>query len=487
LHLLPENIQGSNLWSWTEAKAQIYANCKQLAQAIEHHDEKLDIAYQVQRDGKSIWYGESITLCYDKNGKLDTAYGIITDISNRKEKQQQQAEQLELVHRMDATGTLVGGIAHEFNNALAGMNGNVFLIKQSSHDADTLMRIGRIEKLIERSANMIDSMLSFARKGNIQSESICLMDFLNQLQLAAAPSLMGKIELNLQWNASTQSQESMVLADKKKLHEVLMQLVENASLAVADVHLPQITIRVGVIEADDDLLQQYPRLASRNLMHIAVEDNGCGIAAEHKDRIFEPFFSTREIGQGTGLGLSMAYGYINQIGGALDVESSTGSGTTIHIYIPRDEQTQNRPLDKGLISGDGETILVVDDDKIFRESTCEVLRRMGYLTMAARDGAEAIQLFGQHQDSIRLILMDILMPGIRGVQAVKEIRRISETVPVIYLTAYDRSTPMEAEVYEEHAELINKPFRISTLSQTIQKVLKKTDKQFGLFSDHQDS
>ena len=480
------SIQGSGLWSWTKAKAQAYGNNKQLQQAIERRDEKLDLAYQVQQDGQTYWYGEAITLCYDDDGNLDTIYGIINDISTRKNKQQEQAEQLEVVHRLETTGTLVGGIAHEFNNALAGMNGNIFLIKQSTDDEQTLIRIKRIENLIERSASMIDSMLSFARKSNIVASPISLVKFLNKLQLAVLPSMMLNTSFSLNIDESIDNNTSVILADKRRLQEMLLNLVDNANFAVADINMPHISMHLKKLEADDGLLQKHPGLASHHLLQLTIQDNGCGIPEHLKDRIFEPFFTTREVGQGTGLGLSMVYGYINQIGGAIEVESNTEQGSSFHIYLPRSTTALSKANSDSLLLGDGENILVVDDDKIFRESTCDVLKRMGYRTIEARNGTEAIQQFEQHHDVIRLILMDILMPGMTGVQTAKAIRRTSQDVPIIYLTAYDRSQPMEPEVYEEHAELINKPFRISTLSQMIQKTLKKTDKQFGLFSDHSD-
>ncbi|MDQ6970244.1 MAG: response regulator, partial [Mariprofundus sp.] len=227
----------------------------------------------------------------------------------------------------------------------------------------------------------------------------------------------------------------------------------------------------------DELLQKHPNLASRQLIHCRFQDNGCGIPENIQARIFDPFFTTREVGEGTGLGLSMVYGYINQLGGAIEVESNTGEGTTFHIYFPCHRATQTEPHPDELLLGDNETILIVDDDKIFRESTAEILQRMGYQSLQASSAAQGIKLFKKHQHTIRLIFMDILMPEMNGIQASKKIRKISASVPIIYLTGYDRTEPMDVEVYAEHAELINKPFRIATLSQMIQKVLKESNQK----------
>jgi len=475
LNISPANIQGSPLWAWTAVKALSKDNQQRLALAIKQQDEKLDIAYQIQRENQLYWYGESITLSYDDAGNLDTIYGIINDINTRKNKQNEQALQLEHLHRMETTGTLVGGIAHEFNNVLAGMNGNVFLIKQTIHDPQTLLRIQRIESLIDRSASMIDSMLCFAKKSNLRTEPFSLIDFIKKIQLSVLPSLKYNVHIHLVWDETKARKDCMILADKKKLQEVILQLISNATLALTDVKTAQITIALKLIEANNELLQKHPQLSSRQLIHCSFHDNGCGITDDIQGRIFEPFFTTREVGQGTGLGLSMVYGYINQIGGAIEVESKSGQGSTFHLYFPSHTTAQIEPHPDKLLLGDGEKILMVDDDTIFRESTCEVLHRMGYQTIEARDGDESIQLFKLHRDAIRLIFMDILMPGIGGIQASKEIRQMSASVPIIYLTGYDQTAPMDVEVYAEHTEVIHKPFRISSLSQAIRNVLNEQE------------
>ncbi len=474
LNQSPDQITGTGLWAWTATSALLSSNNRQLHKAIQQHDERLDFAYEVGEGEGKRWFGESVILCYDKQGDLETVFGMINDISSRKNRQQEQTEQLESLRRMETTATLVGGIAHEFNNALAGMNGNVFLIKQSTDDPQTLNRVKRIEQLIERSAGMIDSMLSFAKKSILRSDSIDMVDFLKKFQVIALPVLPNRAQFNLNIDEQITrdgAEPAVIRADRKKLQEVLMQLLENADFSVQDIDLPRISIELGVLEADQDFLHKHPHIASDHVIHLQVQDNGCGIPEDILDRVFDPFFTTREVGQGTGLGLSMAYGYVHQIGGSIEVESVEGDGTILHIYLPRSTEKRIAKHHDKLLRGHGEKILVVDDDQVFRESTCEVLSRMGYQTIEAWDGKEAIKRFEQHQDEIRLIFMDILMPGLTGIQASRRIRKISSDIPIIFVTAYDRTQPLEPEVYEEHAELINKPFRISVLSQAIQQAL----------------
>jgi len=473
LQTTAEELTGKKLWAWCPSPAQVSVNSIKLAKAISERKERIDFAYQVNRHDKVTWFGESITICYGKNGTPDSIYGIINDISDRKNKQQKEAEQHELMHRMEATATLVGGIAHEFNNALAGMNGNLFLIKQNSDDKQTLNRIHRIEQLIERSAAMIDQMLSFARKNTLKPEPVKLVQFLKSFQTSILPGLPGRAQFNLQIDQSLKSSEPVILADQKRLHEMLLQLVQNADAAVKDIKIPHVSIELDQFTADKEFLRTHPQLASKEIIHIQVQDNGCGIAKDIQERIFEPFFTTREVGQGTGLGLSMVYGYTNQIGGAIDVESSPGKGSTFHIYLPAGKAVQELPEHKDtLLNGGGETILVVDDEQMFREATCEVLNRMGYITIPAQNGNMAIDLYEKNKDEVRLILMDIMMPGLTGIQTSRHIRKITPELPIIFLTAYDRTQPLEPDVYQNHSELINKPFHISALSQAIQKALR---------------
>jgi len=468
----PDDIQGTELWLWTEDPSQLSSNHLQLQQAIRQQDDKLDFAYQIEKDGQSFWYGESVTICYHMDGTLDTVYGIINDISVRKTRQQEQAERLEMEHRMAAAATLVGGIAHEFNNALAGMNGNLFLLKQNTDNDKNKHRIRRIEQLIQHSASMVDHMLIFACKNTRKAGPVKLIEFLNSFQTSLLPELQERTELNLSFSQNCDGIEPVILADQKRLHEVLLQLLNNAVYAVKESDKPQINIKVDSFNADNSFLRQHPHITSRDIVHIQIQDNGCGIPKDLHERIFEPFFTTREVGEGTGLGLSMVYGYIRQIGGAIDLNSGIDTGSTFQLYLPASKSIGDAIQGASLLQGHGETILAVDDNHMFRESTREVLERMGYTVIEAENGKQAINLFKQHKHQIRLVLMDILMPGLTGIQASRQIREVNPDIPVIFLTAYDRTHPLEPEVYENNSELINKPFSIPVLFQAIHKVLK---------------
>lgn len=475
LKVAPSELTAHTLWAWIGNTEQIAVNNRLLQQGIAKKNTRLDFAYQVTSGRNTRWFGENITLCYDNQGQLSVIYGIINDISKRKNNQQQQDEALEVQHRLQATSTLVGGIAHEFNNALAGMNGNLFLIRQTTADEQTLLRINRIEQLINRSASMIERMLAFSRQSRIHPSPIDLVEFLESFRTTVLPGLPETLRFELHLDDIRKhevSKRPLILADMKEFQEVLLQLIDNARLATECSIAPRIDVGLEYMVADDDFLRRHACLSSRELLHLTIQDNGNGIPDDISKRVFEPFFTTREVGQGTGLGLSMAHGYIHQIGGDIDFDSHIDLGTTFHIYLPATiSESDVSPSDTTMLRGNNETILVVDDDKMIRESTCSILERMGYLPVPARSGEQAVEIFTRRQAEIRLVLMDILMPGINGIEATRRIRKLSPDMPVIFLTGYDRTQPLEPEVYAENTELINKPFRISMLSDSVQQAL----------------
>jgi len=477
LNTAPDKLIGRAMWAWTGNLEQSAVNNRLLQQAIAKKRIQLDFAYQVGTGKKTRWFGESITLCYDKDGQLDVIYGIINDISKRKNKQQQQAEDLETQHRLQATSTLVGGIAHEFNNALAGMNGNLYLIKQAVEDEQTRMRINRIEQLIERSALMIDRMLAFSRQSIGYPVPIDLIEFLDTFHKTILPGLPAHIRFEQHLDAVMGSDPAIrpfIQADEKKIQEVLLQLIDNARLATEQTIAPRIDLSLEYMEADDGFLRRHSGLSSRVLVHLTIKDNGGGIPEDIRRRIFEPFFTTREVGLGTGLGLSMVHGYIHQIGGDIDFDSRIGHGTTFHLYLPRITSQTRETYPDSELHGNGEVILVVDDDQMLRETTCSILERMGYKTIPASNGEQSVELFSSQQAEIKLVFMDILMPGISGIEASRRIRKLAPDMPVIFLTGYDRTQPLEPDVYAENTELINKPFRISMFSHVIEQALAGT-------------
>ncbi|MDX8407351.1 MAG: response regulator, partial [Mariprofundaceae bacterium] len=476
LNIPPEALQNQRLWSWGPADGQSIANMTQLSDAIKQQKEHLDFAYQTHSEGDERWFGETITVCYDRKGKLDCVYGIINDISTRKQQQQLMTNQLQMAERMDTTATLVGGIAHEFNNALAGMLGNLYLLRQQARDDKSLERLGRIETLIQRSADMIEQMLVFARKSQLRPKRTDMGRFVRDFETIIRPSLKHGVQFELSLDHHVK--DLAIYADQAKLQEAMTHLLHNARQAVAHVDNPLIRLHLESFNADDDFIKSCPNLSSRKLIHLCMSDNGEGIPEEIQKHIFEPFFTTREVGQGTGLGLPMVYGYVRQLGGCIHVNSEVGRGTRIDIYIPRKEDDINANEHSGeIIRGHGETILVVDDESAFREAACEVLEGLGYQYIAATSGQQGVEKFKQQQAEIRLVIMDVVMPGLNGTQAAERIRAINPDIPILFATAFDLTDTIASHAATPHTGTLHKPFRVSLLSQSVQKLLKKSVSQ----------
>ncbi len=464
-----EKLCGMQLWEWTNAPNLARGLRRQLADAIEKRQQHLDLAYQVQMDGEVRWYGESLTLVYAPDGTPSAAYGLVHDISQRKTRQQQEAERRAFAHRMETTATMVGGIAHEFNNALAGMAGNVYLLRQSLRDPRDRERLERIELLIERAAGMIEQMLAFARRVPMKAETFALEELVHP----KAPWLRPLVPPGVALVIETENGLS-VRADRGKLAEALAELVENAVLAVEDRPTPRIAIRIRRFDADEAYLTVHPDLASRKLACIEVADNGPGVPEELRGRIFEPFFTTREVGRGTGLGLPMVHGLAHQLGGALEVDGNEWGGATFRLLLPRHvERLDPREISHEIMYGRGERILVVDDEQVFRDAAGEVLEQLGYQVDAAASGEEALDMIGRERYA--LVILDIVMPGLGGVETARRIRQIRPEQPILFATGYDRGIEEAPELFAPRTEVIPKPFSIGRFSQSVARLVESAE------------
>jgi len=261
-----------------------------------------------------------------------------------------------------------------------------------------------------------------------------------------------------------------VRADATQIHQVLMNLINNACDAIDNVDAPLITIRLAAFHTDDAFIKTHAYFKVGNYAHLSVQDNGCGIPEEQITNVFEPFFTTKAVGKGTGLGLSMVFGAIKTHHGFVDVESIEGEGSTFHIYIPlADEKvaTSAQPREKVTAEGHGELILLADDEDQVRETTASVLETLGYRVLQARDGLEALELFNAHRHDIALALLDVVMPHCGGPKLAMNIRRINPDMKIIFATGYDKNS--QADIAHETA--LSKPFHIEDLSQLIRKQL----------------
>jgi len=380
-------------------------------------------------------------------------------------------EQFQQAQKLEAIGTLVGGIAHEFNNALAGMTGNLFLAKQkASHLPDVVNRLDAIERLAFRSAELIKSLLSFARKGIVQKTSIPLSPFLKEIIKLYQASLPENIKLNSDIEISAMK----VHADASLLQQVLVNIINNARDAVLGVENPSISIRLSRFDADSESLTIQPESMTGNYACISISDNGIGIKAGDLPHVFEPFYTTKDVGKGTGLGLSMAYGTMQAHGGVIDIKSVQGEegGTLVRILLPlhEDRVEGNETEEADIAHGHGETILLVDDNSGVLATGIDVLEGLNYKVLTASDGREAMDVYTANIDRVALVLMDVVMPVMGGVEAAKHLRELNPELKVIFSTAYDQDSLRASDNLDSEA-VITKPFKIHDLSNLLKSKL----------------
>ncbi len=422
-----------------------------------------------RKDGSFFPSLLSIFPVHDEAGENLYFVGIQRDISDLKRMEDQFLQ----AQKMEAIGTLVGGIAHDFNNMLAAIQASTYLakLKISSAPEEATSRMADIESLTKRAAEMIKHMLAFARKDTTVRAPLTLNPFLQEgLKLARTA-----IPENIEFTCEIDEEELIINADGTQLQQVLMNLLNNARDAVAEVNNPHITCSLGPFTATDAFLKSHPDCCKNSrFAHLAVRDNGIGIPQDHLKKIFEPFFSTKGVGKGTGLGLAMVYGVIEAHGGLIEVESLPGEGTVFHLFLPLQLSPATSftvPSDaSGPIHGRGETILLVDDEASLRNATSAVLNSLGYVVLTATDGQDAIELLKVAHDPT-LIITDVVMPRMGGMDLAKALRQSSNQTPIIFATGYDREQTTAADRHIKHSAVIRKPFSPEDISQLIRRLI----------------
>jgi len=382
-------------------------------------------------------------------------------------------EQFRQSQKMEAIGMLVGGIAHDFNNVLAGILGNLYLVKQQLVDSPKLhARIEGVEEQGYAAAGMVLQLLSFSRKGLPDVKEIDLVPFVRELLKFARVSVPESIQLH---GLFEDEASFVVRCDAVQLQQSLLNLIVNATHAIAergDV-TGEIALRLHSSEAPDHLIVndswaygEKPEM----WVCLSLEDNGCGMDQDTQRKIFEPFFTTKSSSVGTGLGLAMVQGYIEMLRGVVDVTSSPGKGTRFDIYLPLSSNKvsiQEKERDEVRL-GNGQCILVADDDDRVRRALCDILESANYNTIEACNGEEAMALFTEHVERLDMAILDIVMPKASGSDVAAHIRASHQEFPIAFMTGYDKENALALEVNSSHL-LIRKPWDVSELNAVLIK------------------
>ncbi len=380
-------------------------------------------------------------------------------------------EQLRQAQKMESLGTLVGGIAHDFNNMLAGITGNLYLARNKVAGVlDAIGYIDQAEALAYRAGNMITQLLTFARKGIVQKIPLPLSSYMKEMLKLTDMA----IPENIKYHISIDDSNLTILGDPTQIQQMLMNLLSNARDAVTDMDKPEITVSLKHYLASESFRSAHPSMESDQFACLTVRDNGHGISKKNMASIFEPFFTTKEVGKGSGLGLSMIYGGMQTHGGVIDVDSSEKSGTVFHLYFPLIEDSNaisHTEVDAEEQYGSGEMILVVDDESAVVEVQRDVLQALGYRVLTAANGEDGLAVFMAHQHEVALVLSDMIMSEMNGLQMARAIRSSRSDIPFVFATGYDKEL-LESEAVQENDIILSKPLSIAELSRAIQSLIR---------------
>ncbi|MDJ0618722.1 MAG: PAS domain S-box protein [Calothrix sp. MO_192.B10] len=419
---------------------------------------------KLTRSGNEILVESRWTLVRDEQGKPQSILTVDTDITEKK----QLESQFFRTQRLESIGTLASGIAHDLNNILTPILAASQLLPMKFPDADEqsqhLFEI--LEDSTKRAADLVKQVLSFAR--GVQGKRIHLQ--MRHLVKELAKILKETFPKSIEVSLDLANNLWMVSGDSTQLHQVLMNLCVNARDAMPEGG--KLTIAAENLLIDENYARMNLEAKVGPYIAIAVSDTGLGIPPDVLERIFEPFFTTKEVGKGTGLGLATVLGIIKSHGGFVNVYSESGQGTCFKVYLPAVEgvETQEEEDLQPLI-GNGELILIVDDESSITDITQASLEAYNYTTMTASDGIEAIAVFAQHKDKIHAVLMDMMMPSLDGLTAIRTMKKINPEVKIIASSGLMSSSKLAEAKAAGIKVFLSKPYTVKELLHTLQQVI----------------
>ncbi len=408
----------------------------------------------------------------DENDEIVQVVEFIRDITDKKRAEDERdslAEQLAFSQKMEAVGTLAGGVAHDFNNILSAINGYAEMCFVKMEEGDPLRdKIKIILESGQRAASLTQQLLAFSRKQITRPQDIDVKRTLNGIRKMLVRILGEHIDINMVvapdlWH---------IHADQTQFDQVLINLAVNARDAMPEGG--KLTFEAKNVILDKVYVERHYEIGEGEYVLLAVSDNGQGMDKETIAKIFEPFFTTKDKGKGTGLGLATVYGIIKQNGGEIMVYSEPGQGTTFKMYMPRLKETAapQVPSDERPETAMGtETILLVEDDEVVRTMIVEMLTSLGYSVLEAADGIEALQTCKRYHGRIDLLLTDVVMPKMNGADLARKVAKLRPEIEVIYMSGYTDDAVVRHGILHEDVHFLQKPVSQHLLSQSLRQAL----------------
>ena len=425
---------------------------------------------RLRQDGSVLDVSITVSPIRDHRGAVIGASTVARDMTerNRVEAERRSLEnRLHQAERLEALGQLAGGIAHDFNNLLTViMNYADFVADETEDRPDVRADVEHIVVSAERAARLTKQLLTFSRRETIQLEALDLNASVEEINNLLSRTIGAHIELVCQLAEDLPA----IRADRGQVDQVLLNLAVNARDAMSEGGV--LTIETSLTELDDNYADAHPGVSPGYYVELTVSDTGTGMSGEVTSHIFEPFFTTKPLGQGTGLGLSTVYGILTETGGALRVYSEVGIGTTFRLYFPISDKPASlvrRPNADSFPRGNGETILVVEDEPALLELTSRILRQHGYVALEAGTHEEALSLASTRE--FRLLLTDSVMPHMSGYNLAEQIQELRPGVAVLFMSGYSRGVLGPRRVLDEGMAFLQKPFSHRVLLEKVQAVL----------------
>ncbi|MCR5224818.1 MAG: response regulator, partial [Alphaproteobacteria bacterium] len=409
----------------------------------------------------------------DENKRTKDNDGLVMyfiDITERKELQHQFVQS----QKMQAVGQLAGGIAHDFNNLLTAMIGYCDLLLEKYIPSDQSFNdVMQIKQNANRASNLVRQLLAFSRQQTLQPKTLSVTDMISELSALLKRLLGAKVTLKVIHGRDL----GFVKVDQIQFEQVIMNLAVNARDAMKDGGT--LTIQTSPYISKESKFLRGDTMPPGKYVLIEVADTGCGIDNAQLNRIFDPFFSTKEKGHGTGLGLSTVYGIVNQTGGFISVESEVGVGTKFSLYFPmitgqeveavtqKEASSEHKVAD---LTGTG-TILLVEDEDAVRMFSSRALRDKGYRVIEASNGESALEFIKKGADTIDLIVTDVVMPKMDGPTLMKQIKDYNPKMKVIFISGYTEDSFRESIANDSRVHFLPKPFNLKELASKVKEVL----------------
>ena len=433
------------------------------------------------REGRSLERYSSVLVT--KSGKLRPATmtisplrddnGVVVGISkiSRDRTQEARAERLEeqfrQAQKLEALGRLAGGVAHDFNNILMVITSYAQMLEEHlSPDSRLRKNTQQILKAATRAATLTQHMLAFSRK-QVLSMQIIKLDAVVEDIAKMVRRVIGE---DIEFTVIPANSLWYTEADPTQITQMVLNLCINARDAMPTGGTLTVEIRNAVV---DQQCVSVPEIPCGSYVMLSVADTGMGMTKEVQDHIFEPFFTTKEQGKGTGLGLSTVYGIVQQSGGYIAVRSEPGKGTCFSVYFPKKNRSASTSATTDFIAmqGRGETILVVEDDDAVREAICDHLLTHGYQTLEARGGQEALQVASSYSEPIHVLLTDVIMPKMTGVELGRRLKSIHKETLLLYMSGYADHLLIGHGTPEVEGAFISKPFALTAVANKLQELL----------------